>query len=190
MAVKRWARKSWWVVLGAWGGLLSGCGDSQGSSSDTNPFQPEGGVDCGDLTCKSGEICTSRDAAAFLPDRPTTYACAPWPAACSESSLCDCDLREYDGLPVVGCSIVGERTLYLVEAGCGNQTCSATEACLLKRTSVGADPNPQRCAALPEGCTRDIDFCDGDCSSKLARAEGFESAGCFSSDYAVGVYIR
>lgn len=184
------ARWWFWVVISGLGS--AGCGggddDREWLTLGTGP------VECGTLTCTDDEICLETDLAPFsFDDSAPTHACGRAPDGCDASRLCDCGIEFYAGAAVQGCSILGERTLYLADVRCGAAACTEAEACLVE--TLDGTPSSDatlRCVPLPDGCVRSSNFCDADeCSSRIAIAEGYErSSGCFAAEWAVGLYVR
>jgi hypothetical protein len=121
----------------------------------------------------------------FPAQAPGDDACVPAPPGCDISSLCDCELRDgdWEGQPITGCSILGERSLYVTDVTCGSRRCTPNEVCL-------ARSDDQSFVPLPEGCNVSMDFCDTDCADEVARQAGATQAnGCMSADWAVAVTL-
>lgn len=169
------------------GGALA-TGGSAGSSTGGKASAGSGGTgapktNCGDLTCKSGEICISSDA--FFAGEDSKECAAP-PAGCSASSLCDCAISDWKGSPITGCVALGTSTLYVADLSCGDAPCAAGMVCLID----DSEAKPPSCVAAPAGCAIDNMFCQADCAKQVAMAANMEYAGCKASSAGVGVTVR
>jgi hypothetical protein len=170
------------------GGALATGGSSAGSSTGGKAAGGSGGAstpktNCGDLTCKSGEICISSDA--FFAGEDSKECAAP-PAGCSASSLCDCAISDWKGSPITGCVALGTSTLYVADLSCGDAPCAAGMVCLID----DSEAKPPSCVAAPAGCAIDNMFCAADCAKQVAMAANMEYAGCKASSAGVGVTVR
>lgn len=182
-----------WMTWGLWGSWIAtlACGGEPGDSSgeDGGPTTP---IECGALVCEAHEICIERSTGPFTSSRPTEYSCAATPDGCNAAFLCDCEIADdkWKGEPVVGCSILGGRTLYVRDMSCGDaRPCSDAQACVIPGRPLGAIEGTPRCEPLPSGCEVSLDFCGTDCPERLVESFGGQSAGCASSDQGVGVYV-
>jgi len=179
------------VALGAMV-VLIGCG---GDPRLDAQLVPEASVECGELTCQPDEICVETVPAYFKPRTPPDYACGKPPDGCDAALICDCAIESYGGFPVDGCSKTDEQTLFVIDATCGDRVCRVDEACLYQYQAIDPPPNggftPLGCAALPNNCEPDLDFCWGGCPEWIATAAGFDhAAGCFATGTSgVGVQV-
>ncbi len=169
--------------------LLLGCGSSNSTTDDGGG--DAGSAECGESTCTGQQICIIRQSGPFTADAPDTYECADPPEGCAPSSLCDCEAASgsWEGLPVTGFSLLGERSLYVTDTSCGTlPPCGLAEACMAQGspfTEVGA----ASCQPLPEGCAVDRTFCEAGCGESVASAAGRSYAGCAAATWGVGVYV-
>jgi hypothetical protein len=171
------------------GGTVGSAGSMSGSSAMAG--KPSGGSggsggerpNCGDLTCTSGQVCISSEALFVGED---SDECAAPPAGCSASAICDCNIPNWEGSPIHGCTAFVPPTLYVYDLSCGDAPCAAGTVCLIDESET----KPPACVAAPEGCAIDNMFCAADCAKQVAMAAGQEYAGCKASSAGVGVTVR
>jgi hypothetical protein len=162
-------------------GVVAACSDDSGGKGEGQP------VACGTSTCSGSEVCIRHQAPPepFPGGTPQAAHCAPLPPGCNASSLCDCPGADGDwqGQAIVGCSVLGERSLYVMDVTCGARRCTAQEVCVARSSELA-------CAPLPEGCRVELHFCDTECPDAVARAAGADgSMGCLGSDWGVAVLL-
>jgi hypothetical protein len=186
---RRTSSKRTWVT--AFAVLMAGCGSSEGQGS-SNPFGAASPVECGTLTCSATEICIIRESGPFMDPAEDTYSCEPAPSGCDPASLCDCPAAEgnWGADPITGCSLLGERSLYVTDVTCGAAPCTASEVCVVTGSPFSNPIGPRSCAPLPTDCAPGEDFCDTDCGDRAASALGKTKTGCVGADWAVGIYVN
>jgi hypothetical protein len=168
-----------------------GCSGSSGSGWGEVGFSDS--FECGSSTCSAEQICLQTEPAPYAPQAQTVYECVAPPADCKPSSLCDCDYPDpYAGKQVVGCSVLGERTLRLADVSCGGAPCAEGQLCLVRAqlgTAITAQ-TPATCVELPTGCTLSQDFCSTTCPGAVAAEAGGVFSGCASAEWTAGVWIE
>jgi hypothetical protein len=182
--------KAAWLAL-AVGSLTAGCGggDEKDGSSPFGAAQP---VECGTLTCSATQVCIIRQSGPFMDATDDSYSCEPAPSGCDPAALCDCPASEgtWAGQPITGCSLLGERSLYLTDTTCGTAPCAANELCVVTGSPFASPLGPRSCAPLPTDCAPSENFCDTDCGDRAASALGKTKSGCVGSDWAIGIYVN
>lgn len=177
----------YWLCALALGFSVMACGGDDHDDGDGGGFSlgHSGPFACGQSTCTARQMCIHSNVARFSSATPDSESCVPLPEGCA-TALCDCDASEgdWEGQPITGCSILGERSLWVTNANCGSRRCTAREACVIR----GAE---QSCQPLPPSCSVELKFCDSECPAEVARAAGAaRSSGCMGADWAVAVYVE
>ncbi|MEI9951658.1 MAG: hypothetical protein WDO74_22430 [Pseudomonadota bacterium] len=167
-------------VSGGAGGTASGGAAGSGGKATTKPT-----ANCGEETCVPGQICISWSRE--FSSAGALDECAAAPDGCSASSLCDCNIPNWQGSPITGCVAIGAiPNLYVTDYRCGTARCGSDEICLIHK----GDSAPASCVMPPDGCVVDADFCKADCGKQAATAAGLTLASCKSGLSGVGVTVR
>jgi hypothetical protein len=168
---------------------ISGCGSS---TDDPGPQGTNGlvsgSVSCGTLTCNAAQTCLVSQSLLPFSEGLRSYSCIETPAGCGGLELCDCPATQGDlqGKPITGCSLLGERSLYVTDVTCGERRCSSDEYCLVKHEGAGVTTTAlsKECVARPSGCA---DVCATDCKAQVAAHEGLQVIGCLTSEFAQAI---
>ncbi|MGC4086756.1 MAG: hypothetical protein QM756_02440 [Polyangiaceae bacterium] len=170
-----------WLTAAVSALCVAGCGSSSGDGTHgATSIAPSGSVSCGTLTCSGTQTCLVSQSLRPFSEGPSTYSCITTPTGCGGFELCDCPATqgELDGKPVTGCSLLGERSLYVTDVTCGDRNCNDNEYCLVKATTSQCFPLPEACAAT---------MCSADCKSQIAAQQNVTVSGCLKADYARAV---
>lgn len=170
------------------GGAAGSAGSQSGTTSTAGKASGGSGgsgapATCRDLACTSGQMCVSHHPL-FVGE--TSAECAAIPAGCDTSTDCDCDLTEWEGSPVYGCSGIMPPVLLVFNLSCGDAPCAAGTVCLVDETGT----KPPVCVAPPSGCAADAKFCRATCPREVAAAAGMELVDCEVSGTFAGVITK
>jgi hypothetical protein len=168
-------------------GATGGSGGSQtGGASSTGGGGGSGGStpasNCGDLSCTSAQICIESEALFAGED---SNECAAPPDGCAAWMLCDCNIPDWNGAPIWGCSAFSTSTLYVYDLSCGDAPCDDGKVCLVDET----ESSPPTCVDAPAACTVDDTFCDTGCGEQVAEAAGMDYVSCRASSAGAGVTV-
>jgi hypothetical protein len=168
------------VVIALSGGSAACSADGPSTNTEGQPIGGADSVQCGSVTCGPDEVCVDAQPLPPWTTGSEEFACQPMPTGCRSTSLCDCAAawEDVDGKSVIGCSILGERTLFVADFTCGERTCNDDEYCLMWRAGKGeADPLiDEQCEPKPAECATNM--CDSQCKATILAQEGGVWVGC------------
>jgi hypothetical protein len=175
-----------WVLL-----LIHPIALGCGSDGDPTPAGQSAPVECGELTCSGSEMCVVPQSLGPWFDGPEAHACAPIPDGCGGLGLCSCPALEddYGELSIVGCSLLGERSIYVADVSCGDRRCLPEEYCLVRTLETTQDIGSMECRPLPAGCEPGADFCGEDGCFTETIVDELPVMGCLESDHVRAVSV-
>jgi hypothetical protein len=174
-----------------WPFVVALCTAAAACGSDDPPGVQSEPVECGTLTCSATEMCVAPRPVDPWFEGPAARTCDPIPAGCEGFRLCSCPALsgDYGDLAIVGCSLLGERSIYVADLTCGDRRCDDAELCVVERQGPSGPIVNRACRALSVECMAGERICgDGGCMSG-ASIDGRPVIGCLEAEYVRAVVV-